>query len=303
MSPQDPPPGGPDQPNQPPAGGTPPPPPPPPGGTPPPPPGGTPPPPPGGPQPPPPGGGVPPGGYGPPAPRDPDIGAGFSWAWAKFQQNAATLILSTLILFAIAFFAYLLIYVPLVAAGALSSGPTTYDPYTNTYETSGPSGFAVFLIIVGVVLLVFLLAILLQGLGSNLVRMSLLIADGGQPEISDLFRFPRGAATWTTAILLALGTGIGVLLCFIPGIIFAWGAAFTYFIFYDREVSPVEAIKGSFALFRDRFGPALVAVLLGGLVAGAGSLACGIGVIVTAPIGQLFIAHQFRSLTGGHIAP
>lgn len=276
-------------------------PPPPPGNQPPagPPPGDTPPPPPpGGSYPPPPGGGYPPnGGYGAPQPSGGfDIGAGFSWAWKKFTENAATLIISTLIIFVLASIPYLAVYIPLIA----SAGSAEYNLETGEITGGGP-GFVLTLLIMAVAF--FLLFLVVQTLGSNLIRMTLSIADGHKPSIGELFSFPRGGATFVTALLLALGTGVGILLCYLPGLLFIWLTAFTFYFFYDRGLSPVDSIKASFGFFRDNIGPAIVIVLLAGLVGGAGAIACGVGVLVTYPLAQLFTAHQYRSITGGTIAP
>ena len=265
----------------------------------------------------PPPGGVPPmGGYGAPPPgaqppppggpsTSPDIGAGFSWAWAKFQANAAPLVISTLIIGALAAAAYLIIYIPLLAlaGGGGGGGEIRVDPVTG--EITGGvfdpgAGFLVTTLVTALAL--FALFIVIQGIGSNIARMGLKIADGETVTVGDLFTFPRGSTTFVTAFLLALGTAVGYVLCFLPGIAFAWGAAFTFLFFYDRNLAPVDAIKASFTLFKENLGPALLTVLLGGLVASAGALLCLVGIIVSAPVAQLFIVHQYRSMTGGQVA-
>ena len=252
---------------------------------------------------PPPGGQPPPPTAGPTGPgAQPDIGAGFSWAWSKFQANAAPLVVSTLIIGALAVVAYLIVYLPLLAVvGGGGGGEISVDPVTGelTGFSTGP-GFIVTTLVSAIGF--FALFIVIQGIGSNLVRMSLKIADGEEVSVGDLFTFPRGGTTFVTALLLALGTTIGYLLCFLPGLIFAWGAAFTFAFFYDQNLAPVDAIKASFTLFKNNLGPAILTVLLGGLVASAGVLACFVGVVVSAPLAQLFIVHQYRSMTGGQVA-
>ena len=260
-------------------------PPPPPGNEPPagPPPGSTPPPP-------------PPGGYGAPPPRGGfDVGAGFSWAWQKFQQNAAALVVSTLVVGLIGAALYFVVYLPFV----LTSGPS-FDVETGQYD-SGPS-FVTRQLVTGLAILVA--GVPAQALASNLVRMVLTICDGGTVSVGDLFRFTRGVGpTLLTALLLSVGSALGYVLCFLPGIVFGFGAAFTFYFFHDRGLSPVESITASFGLFGRNFGAAIVIVLLAGIVGGAGIIVCCVGLLVSAPIAQLFTAHQFRSITGGAIAP
>jgi uncharacterized membrane protein len=225
-----------------------------------------------------------------------DVGRSFAWAWAKFQQNAATLIVSVLITAVLAAIPYFAVYVPLIAGG----DDITIDSQTGDISTGGP-GFLATLFFLGIAAI--LASLVYQVLGSNLIRMCLSIADGNKPAIGELFSFPRLVPVVITAVILAVAVGVGIMLCYLPGIVIGFVTAFTFHTFHDQDLEPVEAIKASVKLFTDNLGPAIVIVLLGGLVSGVGAIACGIGVLVTAPIGLLFIAHGYRSISGGTTVP
>lgn len=181
-----------------------------------------------------------------------------------------------------------------------SGDATTYDASTGAYtSTATISGGATFLAILGTILF-FLVA---YGLGANLYRMALMIADGAKPGLGELFKFPRGGGPILLALLIALGTTIGYLLCFIPGVLFSFGAAFAYLFFFDRNLGSIDSITASFKLYGQRFGSALVAVLLASLLLFVGQLLCGIGILLTGPIALLFLTNQYRQMVGGPIAP
>lgn len=56
----------------------------------------------------------------------------------------------------------------------------------------------------------------------------------------------------------------------------------TYFV-VDRDLGAIDAIKASAQLAMRNVGQTIIMVLLGGLIAAAGSLLCGVGMLVTAP--------------------
>jgi uncharacterized membrane protein len=331
--PPPPPPGGypPPQPPQPPQGGgypPPQPPPPPPGGYPPQPPqGGYPPPPPQGgypPPPQPPQGGYPPqppqpgayppppppssGGYPPPpAPgyagyggQQPySIGEGFTWAWNKFSKNAGALIVATLVYGLIVGVVYGIFF---GLAIALAPTVTTTTDYTNGYEASASAGFGLgSYLVLGVGALV---AMIVGFAIQSAYTSSLLDIANGQPVTTGSFFKPRNlGAVIVAGVIVAVLTGIGYLLCFIPGIIVAFLTMFTVYALLERNLSPIDAIKASVDLTRANVGNAILAWLLSALVLAAGVAVCYVGVIVAAPVASLFLVYTYRKLSGGQVAP
>jgi uncharacterized membrane protein len=310
-----PPPGG-YPPPPPPGGYPPPPPPPPPGGYPPPPP----PPPPGGyPPPPPP---PPPGGYPPPPPppRPPggyppaggpgygaagtaqayNVGDAFSWAWSKFSKNAAPLIVATLVYMVILGAVYGIAY---GIAIALAPAPeSTYTSTGNGVSYSYSAGFgaaSIAVLVVGYIALLVVGGVAVSAFTSAVLQ----IADGREMTIGDFFK-PRNVGNVIVATLIVgVLTGIGYALCVIPGVIVGFLLMFTVVALLDRNISATDAIRASFQVTKDNFGPAILAYLIIIVLVAIGAAVCGLGLLVTGPLEILFTVYTWRILSGGQVAP
>lgn len=261
------------------------------------------------PPPPPAGYGAPPAGYPPqpgyaappggPMPPQFNVGEAVSWAWNKFTQNAVTLIVPVfgyaVVLAALGLVVGLL---PMALGQSTSSSYT--DSYGNTYSsgtavTLGPASIAV--MVIGY-LLIFVVAIYMA---AGLVTGSLDIADGKPVSIGSFFRPRNLGPAFLAALLVALGTWIGTLLCIIPGLIFAFLAQFAIAFVVDRSQSPVDAVKSSTATVRSNVGGALLAWLVQYAIVVVGALVCGIGLLVALPIAMLIQVYTYRKLSGGQV--
>ncbi|CAN7582855.1 hypothetical protein [Mycolicibacterium frederiksbergense] len=270
------------------------------GGYPPPPQGGYPPPPPpqGGFAPPPPAG-FPPAGY-PGGPAQYSVGDAFSWAWNKFSKNAAALIVPTLVYALIVGIVGGIVYG--LAFALAPSGVTTYDSYDSgfSYEYSAGFGVASFIVLAlgGLILLVLLAAISSAYIGG------ILDIANGVPVTAGSFFKPRliGPVIIAT-VLVGVATAIGNALCYLPGLIVSIFAFFTTVALLDRNLSAIDAIKASIDIAKNNFVQVLITWLLFAVIIFVGSLLCGIGIIVAAPVAILFEVYAFRRLTGGQVAP
>lgn len=291
-------------------------PPPPQGGYPPPPQGGYPPPPQGG-YPPPPQGGYPPppppqGGYAPPppagyppagypgGPAQYSVGDAFSWAWNKFSKNAAALIVPTLVYALIVGIVGGIVYG--LAFALAPSGVTTYDSYDSgfSYEYSAGFGVASFIVLAlgGLILLVLLAAI-----SSAYISGILDIANGVPVTVGSFFKPRLIGPVIIATVLVGVATAIGNALCYLPGLIVSIFAFFTTVALLDRNLSAIDAIKASIDITKNNFVQVLITWLLFAVIIFVGSLLCGIGIIVAAPVAILFEVYAFRRLTGGQVAP
>ncbi len=305
-----PPPG--DYPPTPPPGGGYPPPPPPGGAYPPPPGGGYPQPPPGSGYPPPHSGGYPPpqaggfppaggpgyGGFGTEQPYS--VGDAFSWAWNKFSKNAAALIIPTLV--------YVLVVLVLqgISQGlsfALSpERVTNYESYDTGFAYSWSSSFgagSIFVSIIGWIVGLVVAAVIQSAYIGGLLD----IADGRQVTIGDFFK-PRNVGNVIIAgLIVGVLTTIGYLLCIVPGLIVSFLLMFTIVALLDRNLAPVDAVKASFEITKNNVGDAILAWLVMAAIVLAGLLACGVGIIVAAPVAALFMVYTYRRLSGGQVVP
>ncbi len=236
----------------------------------------------------------PPGYYGPPRF---EIGNAFAWAWAKFKTNTATLLTGGVILLLgmVAMYA-----IAIVVVFAVVPHPTLTMTDTQTGEVDGIGRyFATMSVGYGTL---FLLLIPYWVLFAGVIRTSLRIADGETPGIGSLFSYRNAPRILLLAALTALGTLVGTVLCYLPGMAFGLFAGFSMYFLLDHGQGPITALKSSFSLVKNNFGNALVATLLAGLVMAGGTVLCLIGMVFSVPFGLLLLVYTYRFLTGGRIA-
>ena len=121
----------------------------------------------------------------------------------------------------------------------------------------------------------------------------------GRAEVGDLFKaFSYFGATLLAFLVITVFTFLGLLLCFIPGLVVAAMYLFTYLFIVDKKMEFWPAMQASHALVRkDYFGFSLflLTLLLINLV---GALACFVGVLVTLPLSYGAITAAYRDLVG-----
>lgn len=268
-------------------GAYPPPPPPPPGAYPPPPPGA-----PGSYPPPPPPGAYPPGpGAGGPF----SVGDGFSWAFNKFGKNVGPLIVATLV------FGIILGLISGIfnfIASALGDTTTISDGSSIAFSSSYTAG-SIIVTIIGYLVMIVVGGYVSASYWSGILQ----ITDGQQVSFGSFFQ-PRNVGNVIIAsILVGIITGIGSILCVLPGVIAALFLYFTTIAVVDRNSSATEGLSTSFNLVKDNFGPAILVWLLAIVVIFVGAILCGVGLLVAAPVAALLVAYTWRKLTGGYVAP
>jgi hypothetical protein len=223
-----------------------------------------PPPPPPAPPPPPPGGEAYSTG-GTPAPFG--IGESVSYGWSAYWKNVGPLLLITLVIFVI---------------NAVLSG---IGQATDSFVIS------LFFSLVG-----WIVGLLLA---FGLIRATIAITRGEKPEVGMLFQTEGFGPYVVASILFGLGTFFGLLLCIVPGVIFAIVFHFYGYVLVENpELGPTDSLKKAADLTRghrwELFG--LFVVLF--LINIVGLLACIVGVIFTAGISAVAIAYAYRALSG-----
>jgi len=121
----------------------------------------------------------------------------------------------------------------------------------------------------------------------------------GKAEVGDLFKaFSYFGATLLAFLVTAVFTFLGLLLCFIPGLVVAAMYLFTYLFIVDKKMEFWPAMQASHALVRkDYFGFSLFLLTLF-LINIVGALACFVGVLVTLPLSYGAITAAYRDLVG-----
>ena len=231
-------------------------------------------------------------GYGAPTTGS-GVGDAFSWGWTKFTQQVGPFLLGVL-----AYLAVIVVISAVLFAVILGGTVASVDPDTQELRNGAGLGLVFgYLLVVAVVLL---LSAFMQ---AGVTRASLEVADGRRIEVGTFFRFDEFGKVVVAALLVGLGTAVGILLFVLPGLVFAFFAQFTLFFVIDKRMAPVDAIRASFTLVTRNLGAVVLlflAVYAANLV---GSALCGVGQLVSFPVGLLATTWMYRRLQDEPVAP
>jgi uncharacterized membrane protein len=221
------------------------------------------------------------------------VGAAFGWGWKKFQENLGPLIIATLAIVGVG------IVVGILRVAVNVGAQTTVDPNTGRIESPGFFGAALFFgLFLGLVQWIVSLVV-----SAGITKGSLEIADGRPLELGTMFKGFDIVQVVIASVLTGLGVIIGLLLCVLPGIIFAFLTSFTTYFIVDQKQSAVDAIKSSIAFTRQRVGDVILLFLAMFVAFILGACACLVGLLVTIPVAVLAQAYAFRKLNGQAVAP
>jgi uncharacterized membrane protein len=289
--------------------GTPPPPPENPGGTPPPQGGATPPP---GPPPSSPPSNPPPppaqGGYGaaPPPPPPPPAGAGgaysapnaFTYGWNKFKAKPAELLVPVLVVVVVLVVIEVVVQI-LLRATLLSTHDCSQTIFGQTVQTKCGPGF--FVTILGTALAGLFVSLISQMLGAGLIKNALNVADGKPTSIGEIGAWATKGPVVTTALIVAVATAVGTVLCYVPGIIVGFLLNWAMFYVVDEGMEPMDAVRASISFVTSHLGDTIVFYLLGIVVVAVGAILCLVGLLVAVPVLLVAAAFTFRQLNGRQV--
>lgn len=257
------------------------------------------------PPPPPPGYGAPPQGYPPqaglgggPGGQPFSVGDAFNWSWGKFKKNAVALAAPVGIYFLII---AALIGIPLGIAFATAETTTTTTDYGYgvSYQSSTTDfGLISWIVMTVGIILALVVAAFLQ---AGLTTASLDLADGRPVSMGTFFKPRNVVGVLLTTLLIVLASSL--LSCTIIGpLVIAFFTQFAVPYVVDKSLSPIDAIKASFATVRANMGPSALSWLVQYAAVAVGQIACYVGLVVGAPVAALVQIYTYRKLTGGHVA-
>ena len=227
-----------------------------------------------------------PGAYGTPGGQV-TVGESFNYGWTKFTQNFGGIILGVILYWVI------LVVIGVIFFGVLGGFSAASNDNSSTFAAL--SGFTL-LLFVGVMIVFVTL------MQAGIIRAALEISYGRQIDVKTFFNFTDLGRVFVAALLVGLITGVGYVLCIIPGIVFAFFAQFTLFYVIDKGMTAGQAIGASVRLVNKNLGT-VIALYIGVLVANwIGGLLCGIGVLVSIPVGLLATTFMYRRLNGEQVA-
>jgi uncharacterized membrane protein len=237
----------------------------------------------------------PPGGPGGPqtggGPESYSVGNAISFGWNRFKDNAVPLILLALAVFAGV--AVIQLIGNAISGGIIGTSETTIDPETGSITTTG-GGSTLGLLVVS--LLFSALSVGVQiALQAGIINGSLQLSRNQPLSVGNAFSGINWSQVVVTAILIFLGTAVGLVLCIVPGLIWIFLTSYAMYYVIDRGMSAVDAIKASIDMVRNNIGPLLLFWLASLAITIAGACACGVGVLVAYPVVILAQAYTFRT--------
>ena len=189
----------------------------------------------------------------------------------------------------------------LLRATLLSTHDCTQTILGTSIETQCGPGFFVSLIGAGLAGLV--VSLFAQALGAGLIKNALNVADDKPVSMGEIGKWATNPRVITAALIVAVATFIGTILCYIPGIIVGFLLNWTMFYVVDKDMAPMDAAKASVKFAMDHLGDTIVFYLLGIVVLIVGAILCLVGLLVAAPVLLIAAAFTFRKLSGEQVSP
>ncbi|KZM76538.1 hypothetical protein [Cellulosimicrobium sp. I38E] len=213
------------------------------------------------------------------------VGEAISYGWRKVTSNLGPWILVALIFIAVN-----------VAWSWISGGFDQFqDQYdftdTNFAAVSGITFTSILLGIVGTVIGYLITAFFTRG--------ALDEVDGRRPDVAAFFRIGNVVNVLLAALIVGILTGIGFVLCILPGFAVLLFSAFVYYVALDQGVDAITAIRTSFSLVAKNFGQVFLLLLALFGINILGAIPCGLGLFVTIPLSYVAVGFAYRRLTGG----
>ena len=192
-----------------------------------------------------------------------------------------------------------------VISGALAGSSTStleYDPLTGQFERTGGSAglFGASLFVSAIFgFISYALTLIIQ---SGIIKGSLAITYGRKINFNEMFSGLNFVQIIIASIIVGLATFVGLLLCFVPGLVVMFFTWFTLYFVVDKNMPALEAIKASVSFVNKNMGT-LIGFFLAALVAYfVGALLCGIGLLVAIPVVIIAQAYTYRTLQGESVA-
>jgi uncharacterized membrane protein len=214
------------------------------------------------------------------------IGDAIGFGFRRFGANWTSWVLVALVLVAVQAVWGLI-------DGSVSDVRNAFD------DSSGSASFHVgfggtLLSVVAVVIGFFITSFLANG--------GLLEAAGHRPAFGEFFRVRNMGNVVLAAIVVGVLTGIGFVLCLVPGLAVALFSVFVFYVALDQDLGGLDAIRASWRLVARNFGSVLGLLVLLVLINLVGFFVCVVGLLVTIPVSYITVGYAYRALSGATAA-
>ena len=213
-----------------------------------------------------------------------DLGECITRAWALVRNNFWPVVgVSALVLFAI------------VGINQLFGLIT--NPIVNQMVTDQKVNAREILIVLGVTIISAPVSTIFM---AGLFKYYLKLIRGEMPTVSDAFSGfgPRTGQLILLSLVQMTLVGVGYMFCIIPGIYLTVAWYFAIPLVIDRNLDFWPAMQLSRRLVSKHWFIVFAAMLVFGLVAMIGIIACGIGILVTMPVGTIALMYAYETIFG-----
>ena len=213
-----------------------------------------------------------------------DLGECITRAWALVRNNFWSVVgVSALVLFAI------------VGINQLFGLIT--NPIVNQMVTDQKVNARGILIVLGVTIISAPVSTIFM---AGLFKYYLKLIRGEMPTVSDAFSGfgPRTGQLILLSLVQMTLVVVGYMFCIIPGIYLTVAWYFAIPLVIDRNLDFWPALQLSRRLVSKHWFIVFAAMLVFGLVAMIGIIACGIGILVTMPVGTIALMYAYETIFG-----
>lgn len=140
-------------------------------------------------------------------------------------------------------------------------------------------------------------------LSAAAVRGALDVVEGQPVSFGAMFERWDKLQVLIAALIIAVVSAVGFILCVLPGIVVIFLTYLTTFFIVGGGRSAIDGITDSVKFTANHVGELLLLALLSVLVIFAGILACLVGLLVAIPVTTIAAAYAFRVLHGLPAAP
>jgi uncharacterized membrane protein len=157
--------------------------------------------------------------------------------------------------------------------------------------------FNIILLLFGLIMIIVMLIIRI-----GYTKIFLRMHDGENPKFVDIFKEYKTFWRYLgVCILETLAVFGGLILLIIPGIFWAIRFSFASFIVVDTKMSPVKAMRESWAITKGKFWKLFGFYFVMGLLNFAGILLFGVGLLLTIPLTTLALIYIYRKLSAAKV--
>jgi uncharacterized membrane protein len=224
----------------------------------------------------------------------------FTYGWNKFKNKPGELLVPFLIVLVVLIVVEVIVQILLRATILHTHDCTQTVLGTSVVTKCGPN---LFVSLLGAALGGLFVSLVTQAVGAGLIKNALNVADGLEASVGEIGAWATKGPVILTALIIAVATAIGTVLCYIPGIIVAFLFNWAMFYVVDEGMAPMDAIKASVNFATSHLGDTIVFYLLGIVVLIVGAVLCLVGLLVAVPVLLVASAFTFRVLNGRQVTP